>query len=226
MNSKRVIFISIVAILLLAGAFLLQKKNNTQDQKKPVVIQDVEPSMTPEAKAFYEKRLADAEKAVSELKPDAQNVDKFNAYRTLADAQFSLGKYNASKASFITALNLLPRDWDTWYVYSTDLAAMKDYDTSLEAVKKAIEINPNNPDFWTWQINLEKDRFNASQDRLNSLYLDALKNTKEDLSVVVAYARFLEEKGDKENAIRYWQKAIEINQAKSKDYQKEIDKFN
>ncbi len=225
--NKRVLAGLIVAILLAVGSAALGRY---LDHKKELAYQASlisyqEPSLTPEAKKFYEQRLAASEKALTELKSDADNTTKFNAHMNVANAKFSLGFYAEARSEYEQALMFFPNDADTLHIYSTGLAAMKDYKAALAAILKAIDQNPKNPDFWKWRIALEKDHFNSDNGYINDLYVQALNKTENEISMVTAYAKFAESIGNLQVALDYWQKAIIIEPVKKSFYQPEVDRL-
>lgn len=219
--NKKALYLGIgLAVLILLGFLTFQHWGD-----KPELITYQEPSLTAEARAIYEQRLADAEKQVVEITAETSADEKFNRYMNLGSAQFSLGYYLKAKESYDKALEISPQDPFAWKIYSATLSAMQDYDGALAAVKKAITLRPIEPEFYKWQIDLEKDHFEASDDRVSELYKQALEQTRNDINIITAYATFLEQKGDLQGALAQWQKAYEVNSAGREAYQVEIDRL-
>lgn len=217
--NKRNIYIGLGVLVILLLAFWAARYFSAP---KSDIITYKEPNLTAEAKAIYEQRLVDYQKNVDAISQDTPEVEKYNRLMNLASTQFSLGFYQKARETYEKALQIRPKDSDAWQIYSSTLAAQKDYQAALDAVKKAISLDSTESDYWKWQIALEKEFFGADQQRLESLYQQALEKTVEDVDIVVVYAQFLEEKGDLAAAIKYWEMAILKNPDNTALYQAEI----
>ncbi|MBI2356187.1 MAG: hypothetical protein HYV13_03230 [Candidatus Doudnabacteria bacterium] len=219
--NKKALFIGIGAALVIFFGYLAYQ----QWGDKPQLVTYKEPSLTAEARAIYEQRLSEAQKAVAEINDQTPAEEKFNRYMALGSAKFSLGFYLDAKNAYQQALEVMPNNAFAWQAQSTTLTAMGDYKGALNAIKKAISLDPKQADFWKWQIDLEKDHFQANSDRVDELYGEALSKTDNNINIITAYATFLEQTGDLEGALEQWQKAYEVNTAQREVYQAEIDRL-
>lgn len=87
-----------------------------------------------------------------------------------------------------------------------------------EAIKQA----PDVPNFWQTKIQISRELYKGNLKKIEDVYLDGLRKTKEDIDLLTLYASYLAEIGKKEESIRYWQKAIEKNPGAQSIYESEI----
>ncbi len=87
-----------------------------------------------------------------------------------------------------------------------------------EAIKQA----PDVPNFWQTKIQLARELYKENPAKIERVYTDGLSKTKEDIDMITLYASYLAEMGRKDDAIKYWQMAIEKNPSAQSVYESEI----
>jgi len=189
--------ISIFAIIL--GFLLLARPVNN-------FIEEKDPGLTAEERSIVENRLNEAQKKLTEV---TTIEEKFSAQMQIGFGQYGLGKYKEAKESFLEAADLEPDNYVVYVaLYQVELD-MKDNQSARKSIKKAISLKEGNPDLWRKYIQLEAERFSASHNKLNDLYLEALAKTNSHLDIETLYAQFLEKSGDLKSALDVWKKVYE-----------------
>lgn len=150
--------------------------------------------------------------------------DRLNTYFILSADYKTIGKYGKSKEMIEKALEIDPRNSSLLQVYSSLLNSMGDKDSALLYINKAIALYPNEASYWLWKIDLEKAR-KVDNDKLDQLYNLALDETSRNQSVLIMYARFLEEIGNKAEAMALWEKAKISDPKNSTMYDLEISRL-
>jgi tetratricopeptide (TPR) repeat protein len=213
------------AMVVVGVVFVLVEINPGNKNDSSGIVKVKEVNISPQDREIYEQRLEQAKFAVKGLNKDTQDVDKYSAYFNLSSAYFSLGFYQKSKEAQLKALEIRPKDFDGWRIYSSILTAMEDYQGALEAVDKTISIRPDIAEFWRWKVLLEQERFDATKERQEEIYEEALKKTKNNIDIIIPYARFSEEVGEIIRAIELFQLAQTIRPDLAEGYEFEIERL-
>jgi tetratricopeptide (TPR) repeat protein len=209
------IIISSVMLLLVLGFaglnYYLHDRN---------IIKVKDPQLSQENIKIYEDRLS---KINESLKEEGLSTDaKYDRYLYKGFQLQALGRLYEAYEQYEKARELKPDMANAYLSISLVLLEMNDNKGAAESIKKAIELRPDSADYWKRYILIEKEKFNASNDKLNDLYVQALNKTGENIDMITVYAQFLEEIGNLQPAKEYWQKAIEANPDRKALYQTEI----
>lgn len=154
-----------------------------------------------------------------DTKESSPTLDKL-----LQDA-FSLelkGNYQDAKELIKKAIDLQPNNSKTIQIYAVLLNNMGDKQEALNQINKAISIFAGDTNYWLLKIDLEKALGMTSAD-IDLVYQNALEKTGGDLNIVTSYASFLGEQKRYDDAIKQWEKAIELYPQNKDTYQMEID---
>ncbi len=189
---------------------------------KLILKQEV--NLTPENKAFFEKRIKEYEAKLVAFDDKTSLVDKVGIYFMLSSDYRGIGEYGKAKELLEAAMALDPKNSNMMQVYSSLLAVMGDKASALIYINKAIALHGIESNYWLWKIDLEKER-GVVGDKLAGLYKSALDATAGDLNIVTVYAKFLEGEKKYDEAITQWTKAIELYPDNKSTYQAEIDRL-
>ncbi len=220
MNKVKLGIIIAVGILVLVGLFsyFYQEDKN--------IILEKEPNLTADERQIYEDRLAEAE---AKLKQAETNEEKYNLYLLIGFQKYGLGRFAEAKAAYRNAEKYNEKkDYSVYTALYQVQLDMQDNEGARDSIKKAIEYGSGVADNWLKYIILEKERFNASNETLNGIYIEALGATagQSDFDVMANYAQFLESTGNLQGAKEYWQKAAEANPGNKAVYDAEIKRLD
>lgn len=216
MNKEKLkIIITIVILALIAGAlymFSMQKKVQVEDSSETTIEQNTD--------SDKDEPSISAQKPI--VKPSTQAL--FDNKMKEASGYFLKKDYKLAVTAYNQAISIINSEYAYAGLYSTNLA-LKDYTNAEKAILSAIELNPGSSDYWSWYLVLLQDAMKAPRTKLDAVYNDALNKVLENkvINIVTAYARILENIGDKTGAIAQWQKAITLNPGMQSVYQAEID---
>ncbi len=107
-------------------------------------------------------------------------------------------------------------------LYSVYLG-LKDYQNAENAIKKALIADSRIASNWVEYAYFENYYVKAPFDIVSKIYLEGLKNTKDNIDLITGYASYLVENKEYAEAIAYLEKAITINPARTAIFQAEIE---
>jgi tetratricopeptide (TPR) repeat protein len=208
---KGILYSTIIALIFVCFALLVESDE--------ALISGKDPELSAEDRKVFEGKLSELEQILEIAENDDQ---KFNAYLRQGHYLFALGKYQHARRKFSLAADLKPEEHSAYAALYEVQMAMNDNLGAKESINKAISLRADIADNWRKLITLEKERNNAGSDRLNGLYIDALRETHSDINIITAYAAFLESIDNLQAAKEYWQLAITQNPAGKVLYDAEI----
>lgn len=156
----------------------------------------------------------------------AKNEDLKSSYFELAVMENNLGNlkeavdaYNASIK--ITDGALLRNNIADVY------AEAEDYKSAEANYRKAIEINPSNAVYYRKLADFIYGQFPDRRSEVKQVYLDGIKNVEEThkIDVITPYARYLDNMGDYEESLHWWQQAL-ILVPNNQSFRAEVDALN
>jgi len=171
------------------------------------LITKVDPNLSQEQRSVLEQQLTDAQKRVDEINSDTSVSDKATIYSLLGRSYYNLGNYGEARKWFEKAVKT-KRNIPVYLEYYNLLAAMHDYKGAVEIARDGLEIYPINIDLWRSVIALEQSQFQVNDTELTSLYLEALEKSGGQHELLSDFARYQEEKGNIEEALKYWKTAV------------------
>lgn len=86
----------------------------------------------------------------------------------------------------------------------------------------AIDNAPDVPNFWQTKTRIVQNLYKNDPTLVEPVFIDGLRATKNDIDLITLYASYLGQTGQKQEAIRYWQMAIEKNPDAKSVYESEI----
>lgn len=216
-GAHRNVVLGILSIVVIIVVVLVYKKNKGTDDVA-LSQNDAETVATATPEKVAAKRFpASAKKYTTEAVNYYQNQDYSKA---LASVENALG-------SDITSA-------EAWQLKSLIQVKLGDLNQAFSSASRAVSNEPTNTTYWKWEISVvrimkDKKGITATsaefRTAIEPIYKDALLATKNNIEIVMPYAIFLEEVGDTNMAIAFWQKAIEINPAAKSSYEAMIAKI-
>ncbi len=203
---KKNIFLGIA--LLIAGgiiSFVLLSKPDFIDYRDTGLSQT--------DREIFEGRVRESKSKIENFTGDTSVEEKFRTYVYLARAQFSLGNLVDAEKNYEEAIDL---DYDgsllsgAWYELFSVRYHRQDYENAKEAIQKAIDLAPNNVEYWRALVDLEHDGFKASDETIKNLHLFAIQESDNHPDIIAMYAIYLESKGDLRGALEQWKRILEI----------------
>ncbi|MBU3924443.1 hypothetical protein KJ854_00730 [Patescibacteria group bacterium] len=218
------ILAAIVVVVAIAGIAYYNKTENNNEKPQLEFITEKDAKLTADERKIAEDRLADIRKKLEEIK-DATDQEKYSLTMQLGFQKNVLGKIAEARDAFLAAEKMQPENYTAPLALFHAYLAMGDNDSALASIKKAIDLRSENAELWRQYIMLEKERFSATNEKLQEIYSEALAKTNSSVDIITVYAQFLEEKGDLNKAIEQWQKAIAAYPREEALYQGEITRL-
>ncbi len=212
-----IILLIVVVLFALWGLFRLQRVSNKTSHNQKTEPKQV--NLTDEQRQTLETEAARIEEQISKLPANASAEDRYKLYVKLASAKSSLGLYDEALAALDKVKEDNQNQPALWQRYAVIYRDMGDLDKARENAKRALDLDKTVPQYWLTYIETSA---NQSTDTIKGYYNDALQNTESNVSIVTAYALYLEKIGDKQAAIAQWQKAIEVYPPGKADYEAQI----
>ncbi len=173
-------------------------------------------------RAEIKAQILDFRDQEKDLKPTSSSNDWFRVYFGLATAYRKLGQSEQALAELDKARGKIAGKADYWDLHAQITADMGEYDKAIEDSKKAILIGGHSAEYWrTYFAIKQKQDPNVS---LNNLYEQALKETNNNIDVILLYARYSADRGQKDKAIELYRKAIELDPEYRPDYEQQIER--
>ena len=195
----------VVILLVVGGLSFFAKKGETpvQIEEEPAeIVQD-----------------APSEEIV---KPVSAPAPTYQELITSGHALYLKGQYIQALPYFQKAALLEQNDRIYRSLYSVYLG-LKDYQNAEMAMKKALIADSRIVSNWVEYASFENNYVKASFDIVSKIYLEGLKDTKDNIDLLTNYAAYLTENKKYAEAITYLEKAITINPARKAVFQAEIE---
>jgi len=230
-NKKKIFFVALIFIIVLGLAFFFSKgifdwngiKNGISQRgiEKEFRIEfpdDTEEDLLKQ----YQDRLKDYKTGALSDKLGGQ----VKGWLGLAGLRKIVKDYKGTEEALLVASKLDPKS----AVCFASLANLyhyflQDYTKAEEAYLKSLENNARDVNLYIEASNLYRLKLD-NLSRAEDMLLNGLKYNPDNFELVIALADFYKETGDKEKAIEYFEKAIEILPERAESIQKEIDKLN
>lgn len=222
---KKLIPATVIVIILITGLLYYNKIQNNKEIKKFMFVTELDPNLTAEERKTVEDRIAAMQEKINNP-PEGSTDDEKYGWNMEAGAQkLVLGKFMEAKEYFLTASNLQPDNYTVYVALYQTFVNMTDYNSARDSIDKALSLVPNNADIWRKKIQLEKEKFNATNDQLEQLYTQAFESAGGNVDIATVYAQFLEETGDLKAAIEQWKNAVKAYPQGKELYQAEITRL-
>lgn len=206
--------ILLVVLLGLLKFFHLKKENNINLDKTVEIKKDENKNPKIEKVLDNKMSLADYKKQI---------IDSI-----------SKGDYKSAGKIATEGISNYKNDPELFYLDSMTKAHIGDKKGALVSITEAVKLDNKNTTYWKYEIEIQRQILYLAnvkttdaeyKDKLKNLYEQALVATNENIEIVMAYAIFWTDVGDKVKSIEYWNKAIKINPKSALSYQNEIDRL-
>ncbi len=190
-------------------------------QKKIARSAEVQRDLSTKQKLDLEQKVSEANKV---LEVTAIDERKYDAFVDKAEALFKLGRLAQAKDAVSLAINIFPDRTQAYSALFDIQVDMQDY-RAAEATIKTIMAKNSSSTYWNQYIDFKKDKLAATTEQLDALYNEALAKTENNINIITAYAKFLEQSGNTQKAIEYWKKAGETDPDDKATYDAEITRL-
>ncbi len=220
-NTKNIISIIIILLVVILAFFAYKnsKKSNTEvvQNDQPVVENSQTESITPNK---------DSSVNTTNLTPI--NNKEFNTAMDSARSAMLKSDYPLAIKYYNQAISYNKNDSAPYVGLYTVYINQKEWQKALTAVDQAIKIAPIFGDYWNWKILVMDQGLNKSYAELKSVYDQGYPKVRieEKVNLVTKFAMVAENHGQKADAVKLWQKAIEMYPQNKDIYQAEIDRLN
>jgi tetratricopeptide (TPR) repeat protein len=223
---KKLLPRTIFLVLLLAAAYLAyqQFSGSTNGAFVPYENTELQEWTAPRDAGllrYSEERIASFQKTIDAFTETTSRDDKINNYFALAAEQQVVGRYTDAKKSLEMAL-ALKNDAHIVHAYASLLYQMGAGADALDYLDDAIRAAPDVTNFWRTKISFVSTLYPDKKSKIEWTYKDGIKATNKDIDLVTLYASYLGANGRKNEAIQYWQMAIEKNPTAKTVYESEI----
>lgn len=222
MKNKKTIYIIIIAIVLIAGAVIVAKTYAPRDVSEVGVM---EKENTTEEKIVEDQKVKTPSTQTASYKNVAEAIQAVTA-------SVSAGDYSKSKLLAEGALLAYPKSGTLHDLYSQVLLKLGEIENAHHEAEKATVVEPSNYITWRYLIQMTRNDFTGKQPSnaeykktISDLYAKALTATKNNVELITPYAIFLEEAGDIQGALTYWNLAITVNPLAKSSYEQEIKRL-
>ncbi len=210
----------VLALLLIFGfAYYFQRSGDGA----PRISNNAERNLSEEDRQVLEGEVAGLEVEATNLEsypPDS--VDQYRVFTSLAQVKFDLGRNEEAIAALDRIAEEFPDRARIWGLYGLIYLEEGEVELGLERIRRAIELDGDNEDYWLVYIELNKMQ---GAENMDSVYEQALSATENSTDIIAGYALYLEEEGQKDRAIEQWQKAIQEDQENQTRYEQEIQRI-
>lgn len=223
MKKNRLLYITLVAVIVViaAGAAVYAVRKNRSQKAALVTYKD--PGMAPTELKPYEDKISAIEQKLNDS--SVSKDEKYQLYLQLGFDSFALGQYVKAQEAF-TEASKLKKDNDTpWAQLYVTESAMKDYKAALRHLDKAISLNPGNPQYWRWKIELAEGPLAYAKEEQAKVIDEALQKTNRAADILVLNARFLIGQDKRQQAKAALEEAMEKNPSGKALYQQEIERL-
>lgn len=211
------------ALVVVVGLFVTAAWLNHYNYQK-TLIYEKDPNLTQDERKIYEDRLAQADAELA--KGDISIEQRYDWLMYKGFQLYGLGKYKEATNFIAQAVDLNPDNHTSYVAMYTVQLDMQDNRGAEKSIKRALELKPENADFWKKYIVLMQERFKLTTEEVSNLYKEALEKTSSNIDIITSYASFWESVGNNRFAVEYWQKAKTANPGNSTVYEAEITRLD
>jgi tetratricopeptide (TPR) repeat protein len=197
------VFVLMVVLLGIAFSVYLSKKGMRSEM--PVGMSDVRRAEIASEINGIKLKIGQFDKSTGTDK------DLFEMYGKLGMAQYSLGRLADAEETFKKMLDIVPNHIGAMNTLFSIYRDELDFINAEKTIKIVISLYSTDWNIWRSYLDLERFQFMLSPDELDKLMRQALEKTGFDVNILSYYAKYLEEIGNIDGAIIYW------NMAKGKE---------
>jgi tetratricopeptide (TPR) repeat protein len=219
--NKRKIILYIALAVLVAAAIAYGIWRQTQDNTR-YSLKQINGLPEEQRQDARKSEAENLEQEIKDLPADARGEQRYALYIKLAEIRQQLGEYDAAIAAVDKISPENQNNTRVWELYSSLYRAKGDIGKARASIRRALDIDGENVNDWVSFIELSKD---VGDKPLTDLYNEALSKTHNNVNVVIAYAKALEDIGNLDGAVAQWQKALQLNPADKAVYDAQIKRL-
>jgi len=216
MNSPKLLAVAVLITAAIIGAIVYSSRPKN-------LIERVEPSLDPASLNVFQDQLRSAEQRVNDLPDSTSEEEKATSYALLARAYYNLGEYKEAREWFEKAVKT-KKNIPVYLEYYNLLTAMQDFEGARDIARDGLEIYPFQIDIWKSLIALSRTKLEANDTEIISLYLEALAKSESHPDILADFARYQEELGRPEEALKYWRAAL-LKSPNTAFYQEQVNRL-
>lgn len=221
-NPKKVIYIILALLIIAAGVFSVIQYRVSHSARWDLTLKELDQLSDKRKQQALVARELELTKQFDELSKDASVSEKYLLYTQLAEVRIGLGKFQEA----IKVLEIMPLEKiNNSRVTFANAQAYRGVGENARAKAyylKTVDLDETNVEAWKGLFEIPG---NATQEELADWHERSVKGTKNNLDLVISYARFLGSVGDKTQAIIYWETARNVNPDGAEEYAREIAKL-
>lgn len=221
-NKVLLFAVLLVCVLAVVAVYGYVRMNGGFENQHRISYKD--PQLTEEQKKVFLDKIAKSEAELTEFSSESKKEDAYQRYLAIASNYVPLGEFAKAQTWYLKAAKLLPQYPLPWYAVAAIESDMREYSSAETHIDKAISLDPANPEYWRFKIDLKKAT-GATAEQMTSLFEEALSNTSDHPDILSVYAKFLGDKDDIVPAVKLWRAAIEKNPEAAATYEAEIKKL-
>ena len=165
----------------------------------------------PTLEAVYHDALLAEEKIRKDPDDYEAYLEAGLAWKSLGDRTENKVFYQKAKEIYQKQIEAFPEYWVPWWNLATLQKKLGEYLEAEESFQKAIEVAPGEGMIYLALIDLYRYNLKGLEKELEPIYEEALRRVVQNTDIVVSYASYLYEKGEKEKALEYYEAVFEKN---------------
>ena len=221
-KTKNIVLIAVVLLVIVLVFFVYKNSKKTNSTVQEVSNITDNQTTTPPVES------KNAQATNTQVVTVDHNSKEFNTAMASGRDAMLKNDYPSAINYYNQAISYNKNDSAPYIGLYTIYLNQKDWQKALDYVNKAIVISPMFGDYWNWKILVMDQGLNKSYAELKVVYDQGYPKirTEEKVNLVTKFAMVAESHNQKDEAIKLWQKAIEINSSKKDIYQAEIDRLS
>ncbi len=206
-----------VVLVIIYFVFNIKKENIINNSESNVQV----PASNEEIKEDTNIPLTNNQNVID------SNQKKFDEALSKGEQYFIKRDYTKAIEYYNEALKYKNSDIPYYRIYVV-YSAQSNYTKAIEYLDKAIKIEPTSTEYWISKIDLLNSQKDSQYSVLKEVYNQGLSASMNltRINLVTHFARISGQRGETAEAIKLWQKAIEMYPQNKDIYQAEIDRLN
>jgi len=197
-KTNLIILIVVAALALSAVGFWVLRDIQNAKTTAPIAQNNIEP--------------VDNQKAEKPVSPPVNDPDDPMARLQQGILKKNAGDYEGAKEAWEYVVQIRPEDYvaynnlgDLYHYY------LKDYPKAEFYFKKVVELKPDYLQTYTNLHDLYKFLYKEKSDLADDILLEGIKNNPQDYYLRIFLASYYKDQGDKINARKYYEEALQLN---------------
>jgi tetratricopeptide (TPR) repeat protein len=204
-KKQKIAILLVVWAALIAGAWFLSPLLSRRAMQSAAYVTHIrtEGTMSPEDRAGAFEKIRALERTVAEEKLAGNNDRVFDLYREIGHTFEDLGQNAKAYAYYARVLAHDPKQSDALFHTASLFEALGLHSEALDAWRVAIENDPGNSAAYE-RLALVAETVFYDYQKASGVYVEGLVRAQNAVSLMRAYALFLERRGEEATALLYW----------------------